>query len=203
MTKYRTKPVVIRDLFDKDTHATILRFINDFVPLLPLQDDLNDVHNPRRFGRRYGHNLPFFVDVHKQLADFASDLFCEKVKPSYAFLSMYEPGGGCPLHVDRPQCRYTIDYLIQQEQTEPWPICISDTISDSDRDGILIGHPETDEDVTTIKNSQNWHECLLEPNDAVCYSGTHAWHYRPTLTVGKVDLAFFHFVPVAFDGDLS
>jgi len=112
---YTDRPVIARSLFDKETHNTIVRYVNEFVPLFPLAADRKDPDNPNKFGRRYAHNLPFLVNIHHQLANYASDLFGEKVKPSYVFLSMYDAGGRCPLHIDRPQCRYTIDYLIQQE----------------------------------------------------------------------------------------
>jgi hypothetical protein len=64
------------------------------------------------------------------------------------------------------------------------------------------GHPEGDAIQARI-DQENWHTVLLNPNDAVCYSGTHSWHYRSERLKGKADLVFFHFVPVAFDGPLS
>lgn len=203
MKTYTDRPLVMRELFDKETHGTIVRYVNEFVPLFPLSADRKDTDNPNKFGRRYAHNLPFLVDIHHQLADYASDIFGEKVKPSYVFLSMYDKGGRCPLHIDRPQCRYTIDYLIQQETSESWPISIGRQMSDKERDSIEIGHPQTSEEIQAVIDSQDWTTCLLNPNDAVCYSGTNAWHYRPTASLGTADLAFFHFVPEKFDGPLD
>lgn len=203
MKTYSDRPLVVRDLFDSDAYSTIKRFINEFVPLIPLATDRKDPDSTSKFGRRYAHNLPFLVGVHQQLADYASDLFGEKVKPSYVFLSMYDKGGKCPLHIDRPQCRYTIDYLIQQESSDPWPINIARQMTDKERDTTEIKHPQTDEEIKAVINSQEWTECLLEPNDAVCYSGTNAWHYRPVPSTGTADLAFFHFVPERFNGPLD
>jgi len=157
------------------------------------------------FVRTYAHNVPFFVHIHQQLQSLASEIFNEPVKPSYCFLSMYKENGICPLHIDRPQCRYTIDYLIRQDQQEPWPIHISDPMSDEERTAIDdsgSGHPIGDEIDERIAK-ENWHTVLLKPNDAVCYSGTHSWHYRSERLKGNADLIFFHFVPVAFDGPLA
>ena len=203
MTTYTDRPLVMRELFDKETHATIVRYLNEFVPLFPLAADRKDPDDTSKFGRRYAHNLPFLVDIHHQLKDYASDLFGEKVKPSYVFLSMYDKGGRCPLHIDRPQCRYTIDYLIQQEASEPWPISIGRQMTDKQRNAIEIQHPSTDEEIQAVINGQEWTDCLLYPNDATCYSGTNAWHYRPTASLGTADLAFFHFVPEGFRGSLN
>lgn len=203
MKTYINRPVVVQELFDRETHDTIVRYINEFVPLFPLAADRKDPDNANKFGRRYAHNLPFLVGIHHQLKEYASDLFGEKVKPSYVFLSMYDKGGRCPLHIDRPQCRYTIDYLIQQESSDPWPIRVGRQMTDKQCDAIEIKRPSTPEQTQAVIDSQDWTECLLSPNDAVCYSGTNAWHYRPTASPGTADLAFFHFVPEKFNGPLD
>lgn len=196
-------PKIVRELFSADTHQAICSFLDERVPLLSLGAPLYT--DSDQFVRRYANNVPLFVGIHKQLAEFASDLFGEKVKPSYSFLSMYEDNGTCPLHIDRPQCRYTIDYLIRQTQPEPWPICIGDHMTDEQRqalDDAGEGHP-TGDDIQTRINAETWHTVLLNPNDAVCYSGTHSWHYRPERLSGTADLIFFHFVPDGFDGPLN
>lgn len=201
--KYETKPLVVSDLFDADTYKTILRFMDEWVPKMGWSSDRREPDGLTKFGRRYGHNVPFFVAIHHQLAEYASELFGEKVKPSYVFLSMYDKGGNCPLHIDRPQCRYTIDYLIRQEQVEPWPICVGPQMSDTERDKIEQSHPTTNEEQQTIIDTVEWTTVNLKPNEAVCYSGTNAWHYRPEASKGTADLVFFHFVPKGFRGTLD
>jgi len=192
-------PIVVENFFSEATHDGIKKFVNEIVPLLPTEVDEKD------FIREYIHNVPFFVDIHHQLTDFASECFGEQVKPSYCFLSMYKEGGMCPLHIDRPQCRYTIDYLIQTTQSEQWPIKISDILSQEQLDSILekkLSHPETDEIINMIINHNTWSTINLTENQAVLYSGTHSWHYRPETLVKTSDLVFFHFVPKDFDGPL-
>lgn len=203
MVIYKTKPVVVRDLFDNETVATINRFMDNWLPTMPLSSDKHLPDSKTKFNRRYANDIPFFVNIHHQLTGYASDLFGEKVKPSYSFLSLYEKEGRCPLHIDRPQCRYTIDYLVRQEQTNPWPICIGPQMTDKDLETIEVKHPENDDEFHNVVSSVDWTTAMLNPNDAVCYSGTHAWHYRPEPSSGKIDLVFFHFVPEAFRGPLK
>lgn len=203
MPTYKTKPLVVNDLFDKGTYETIIKFMDNWVPTIHLESDRTAPDSPSKFGRRYGHNVGFFVNIHNQLTDYASELFGERVKPSYSFLSMYDIGGQCPLHIDRPQCRYTIDYLIRQDQKNPWPICIGPQMSDKERDTVTNPHPSTDEERLAVIQTTDWSTCNLKPNDAVCYSGTNSWHYRPTKSEGSVDLVFFHFVPEGFSGSLD
>lgn len=63
--------------------------------------------------------------IHEALVDVATSVFGEAVKPSYSFLSLYGDQGICPLHVDRPQCKWTLDYCV--EQTYPWPIYVEES----------------------------------------------------------------------------
>ena len=193
-------PLIIKGLFDETTYKTIIKFLDERVPYMSVGLDTGD------FVREYAHNVPFFVNIHKQLTEFASEKIGVKVKPSYCFLSMYKDNGICPLHIDRPQCRYTIDYLIRQDQKEPWPIHIGDHMTDDQRKLIDIsntGSPKEPEDVAARLDVENWHTVKLEPNEAVMYSGTHSWHYRSQRLKGTADLVFFHFVPEDFDGPLD
>ena len=190
---------IAHQLFDDDTYQEIVRYMDERIPYYSVGLDTE------QFVRRYRHNDPFFVAIHQQLAKFASDLFAQKLKPSYVFLSMYENDGICPLHIDRPQCYRTIDYLIRQDDPDPWPIHIGglhtdDEIAQINESG--EGHPKgsaIDERIW----AETWETALITPNDAVCYSGTHQWHYRSQRLKGRADLAFFHFVPEDFDGPLD
>jgi len=193
-------PTVAKQLFDPIAHEAIKAFLCDRVPMISVADD------PDTFVRTYAHNVPFFVNIHRQLTEFACEQFGEPLKPSYSFLSMYRDGGKCPLHIDRPQCYRTIDYLIQQDTAEDWPIRIGAQMTHEQRaeiDESGAGDPESEEDIASRIATETWTEVLLEPNDAVLYSGTHSWHYRPKILTGTADLVFFHFVPADFQGPLN
>lgn len=136
-----------------------------------------------RFNRWFWHNLPVAVALHNSpsFVALASEVFGESVKPSYAFLSMYGPEGVCPLHSDRPQCKYTIDLAVRQD--EKWPIYI------------------------LAPNEAEPRSFLLDEGQAVAYSGTDHPHHRVPMNKDSkatyADLLFFHFVPAGFIGKLS
>lgn len=176
------------------------------------------------FVRTSVHNFKPLVRLHHQLGDIASELYGQPLKPSYVFMSNYLPGGTCPVHSDRPQCEFTIDVLVASESAKPWPLVIADEWSVGQweafdpsevpevRDFRAVSEPSSpcgscsldDNDPSPLDVFDiRWNEILLEPNDAACYSGHRAWHYRPTVTRSRQDLVFFHFVPEAFDGSLS
>jgi len=156
------------------------------------------------FVRYEHHTLPPLVDLHRQLAQPASELFGMSLKPSYVFLSNYLTGGRCPLHVDRAPCFRTIDLLVAQDDDSGWPIRIAEPWTDDqweryDGDSFLgLVEPESEPEFAAV-----WHDIVFQPNAAVCYSGTQSWHYRPTEAAARTDLIFFHFVPEDFNGPLD
>lgn len=195
-----TQTAIAIELFSKKTHEGIVSYLNEYAQYLPLTVDDRD------FVRHYINDVPFFTLLHHDLTDFASEMFGEKLKPSYSFLSMYQDGGTCPLHIDRPQCYRTIDYLIQQDEEEPWPLRIGKPMSEEERQTIFDcnkANPETKKEIASIVDSTEWDEILLKPNDAALYSGTHSWHYRPSKLNGSASLVFWHFVKEDFDGPLN
>jgi hypothetical protein len=192
------KPLLYADLFANDIHEEIKNFVSKYKTYMPEKYD-------SVFNRLFSNDVSFFQHIHSQLSPVASEIFGAHVKPSYSFLSMYQNGGKCPLHIDRRQCRYTIDYLIQQTNPKPWKIRISDQLSDLEVESFSAPEFSNLMDESTrssIIQSNQWHTFELQPNEAVCYSGTHSWHYRPDELEGEADLVFFHFVDDSFEGSL-
>jgi hypothetical protein len=194
------KPFVVKDLFSKNTFNQIRDLVVDYGRNIHGQFD-------PEFNRTSVHNFSPLVDVHFHLTEFASEIFKASLKPSYVFMSNYLDGGICPVHRDRPQCFRTIDLMVEQESDIPWEIRISDPLSDDqwenykgleffNSDPLNPDRVENEFDIT-------WNSFYLNPNQAVCYSGTHSWHYRPKPSSGRSDLIFFHFVEEGYSGDLD
>lgn len=76
------------------------------------------------FGRFWIHEHWFFSDLHKtKILEIAKKVFGEDIKPSYSGMSIYcDDWSICPPHFDRPQCKYSIDLCLKQN--EPWSIYI-------------------------------------------------------------------------------
>lgn len=163
------KVKVIKNFFSKDMMDLLKLQVDQFKTgdFAYIQEDRE------KFFRKAAHNPDLFRALHILMEKRANELFPEKVKPSYCFVSMYDDARSiCPLHTDRPQCKYTIDLCINQNFV--WPIYISDT------------------------------RYSLEIGDAVIYSGTDHPHYRDQIGENNFcDLAFFHFVPENFQGEVN
>ena len=183
---FRTKR--IPRLFDDATMATIRQTIATF-QLRELELD-----EFKRLGRFVVHDHPFFTDLQKRTIDLVSEAAGEPVEASYNFVSLYKKIGVCPVHMDAPEAKWTLDLCI--EQSAPWPIHISEVVPWPE--GLTL---KEDDWQSAIKESPDYEFASynLEPGEALIFSGSSQWHYRDPMPLdGKehfCNLVFFHFVP--------
>jgi hypothetical protein len=119
------EPILIDKLLSDDLFLALknhVDLIKKYFAGKPYSDAMVDVED--RFNRHMLHNLPMLVEIHRSawFIEIAESIFGERLKPSFAFLSMYEKGGICPPHKDRPQCRMGINLCISQK--EAWPFYV-------------------------------------------------------------------------------
>jgi hypothetical protein len=140
------------------------------------------------------HNHPYFTELQRSTTALVSELAGEPVEPIYNFLSLYSKFGVCPVHLDAPEAKWTLDICI--EQTEPWPIHFSQ----------IVPWPEElpyqgDDWQEQIKRAPElkFQSYTLHPGQALLFSGSSQWHYRDRLSTNGAQhsckLLFFHFVP--------
>lgn len=116
------QPIVLKKFFSDD----LLDLIRLQIAILksPEGKYLGVEEDREQFFRKGCHNPDLFRALHYLMVDRAQSIFPEKVKSSYVYVSMYEDERSiCPLHTDRPQCKYTVDLCI--DQAEVWPIYIN------------------------------------------------------------------------------
>src|SRR5258705_7366947 len=77
--------------------------------------------------QRYGlHSEMMATFLHLQLRDLVGQIAGEPVKPSFVYLGSYREGAMLPRHMDRPQCEFSISFLVDYSP-EPdgpcgWPL---------------------------------------------------------------------------------
>lgn len=151
-------------------------------------------HEIMSFGRLVVHDMDFFTKLSQRLAPKIGALVGEEVEPCYNFLSLYSNIGVCPMHMDTPQAKWTVDICI--DQSFEWPIYFSpvmewptpnDNFSDGWEERLL-------NDVKVPFESQT-----LQPGNAIVFAGSSQFHYRDRIFRGNKDdfcnLVFLHYVP--------
>lgn len=153
-----------------------------------------EMHEIQNFGRFVVHDHPLFGALQQATIPLVSEAVGEAVEASYNFLSIYKKVGVCPVHMDSPEAKWTLDLCI--DQSEPWPIHVSQVLpwpedfscGEGDWQGAIKQAP-----------GLQFTSYSLEPGKALVFSGSSQWHYRdPQPRVGKeyfCHLLFFHFIP--------
>ena len=175
-------------LFNQQALDLIKKIIND-IPMSSMK-----IHEVETFGRYIMRNHPVFLKMQANLTESVSKWVGEEVEPCYNFLSLYTQFGICEPHLDAPEAKWTLDICI--DQSEPWPIHFSQIIPWPEQ------HLNRGEDwQKAIKNdaSLRFETRVLEPGNAILFSGSSQWHYRDALpktsNLGFCNLLFFHYIP--------
>ncbi len=190
--RLRTRPDFQVKLMSRVFEDTVMDRITQTIRTFQLPQ--LELHETKKFGRFVVHDHPFFTELQLATIALVSEAAGEEVEPAYNFVSLYKKLGVCPVHMDSPESKWTLDLCI--DQSDPWPIHLSQIVpwpEDSSYEG--DGWQEA------IKHSPKniFTSHTLEPGKAVLFSGSSQWHYRDPLPLdGKVHfchLVFFHFVP--------
>ena len=198
MQVFRTRPDfrvrTFERVFDDDTLEKIRRVVRT------LQPKDFEFHEAQQFKRFVVHDHPYFTALQQQLIPLVSEAAGEPVEPNYNFLSLYSAMGVCPVHMDSPEAKWTLDVCLNQ--SEPWPIYFSQIHSWPDVDPEDDPHAWAKGDwEQSIKHSPsaNFDAHSMEPGQAILFSGSSQWHYRNAMPTRSnksfCDLLFFHFIP--------
>jgi hypothetical protein len=164
-----------------------------------LKKDGSTLRSDNFFKRLATNNDPkFSMFQHKFVAPSLVNRFEWPLVSSYNLLSCYLPGQGeCPVHIDRPECFVTVDVCLNQ--LKPWPLYINSS-RNFWSNGIDTHFMKDSEERERIKQTSE--EFIMEPGDALCYSGTNHAHWRNRIENDNFcDLVFFHFVAKSVVGD--
>ena len=154
------------------------------------------LHEAATFRRFIVQDHPTLTDLQRSLLPLVSKAVGEQVEIGYNFVSLYGTKGVCPIHMDAPEAKWTLDVCI--DQSAPWPIHFS-RVQPWPESVPELAHETRASRSEEAQASLTFDTYSLEPGQAVLFSGSSQWHYRDTmLNSGSKDfchLVFFHFIP--------
>ncbi|MEZ0309399.1 MAG: hypothetical protein ACAH21_15860 [Ramlibacter sp.] len=181
------KAKVIERAFDEPTMDAIRKVVAGLTP-----EQLKP-YEAREFRRFITHNHPFFDALHQRTIEWVSEAAGEPVEASYNFVSMYGPHGVCPLHLDAPLAKWTLDLCI--DQSVPWPIHFA-PVAHWPMPGVY-GNDWQSQVKREVGDGFTTH--TVSPGQAILFSGSSQWHYRDPMpgegNQRSCDLLFMHFIP--------
>jgi hypothetical protein len=174
-------------IFDDEVTSELRRVAAALAP------DQLELHEARSFRRFVVHDHAYFRQLQERVVDMASEAADEPLESAYNFLSLYGPQGVCPLHLDAPLAKWTLDLCI--DQSGPWPIYFAPVAPWPQPDAYGSGW----EDQVKRDVGRGFSAHTLMPGEAVLFSGSSQWHYRDPMPGSGAarfcDLLFFHFIP--------
>jgi hypothetical protein len=194
MEPLRTRPDFREKVLEPFDQATLDEIRRVTATLRP--GDL-ELHEARRFGRFVIHDHPDFTALQRRAVSMVSAQVGERLEVSYNFLSLYSARGVCAVHLDAPEAKWTLDLCV--DQSAPWPIFMSDVQPWPEaREGTGLDEADWQE---RIKGSPSvrFREHVLQPGQALVFSGSSQWHYRDPMPAASgrsfCTQLFLHFFP--------
>lgn len=188
-TRMDFQPTHCESVFSEETLNLVRQEVVSMKP-----SDL-ELHEARLFGRFVVHDRPRFSDLQRQLEDMVSRAAGEPVESSYNFLSRYTRRGVCRVHLDAPIAKWTLDICVRQ--SVEWPIYFSQVVPWPESEDLLLSSDDWETDIR-CSSMLNFRSYVLQPGQAVLFSGSSQWHYRDPIPGGVneyCDLLFFHYIP--------
>ena len=187
-TRADFEPVRLARPFGDAELAEIRRVVDSLAPARL------ELHEARTFRRFVVHDHEVFNRLQRRAVPLVSEAVGEPVEASYNFLSLYASQGICPIHMDAPNAKWTLDLCV--EQSVAWPIHFSTVQPWPEGPDEKWSDPHWDQEV---KRSQRFTTHELAEGEAIVFSGSSQWHYRDAMPArsprDRATLLFLHFIP--------
>ena len=78
----------------------------------------------RQSNRYKAHNEPMSRFLHYECLPLIERIVGKSMKPTYTYLSAYVKGADLPPHTDRPDCEYTVSFVVDKPEGSNWNIYV-------------------------------------------------------------------------------
>lgn len=78
----------------------------------------------RQSNRYKAHNEPMSRFLHYECLPLIERIVGKSLKPTYTYLSAYVKGADLPQHTDRPDCEYTVSFVVDKPEGSNWNIYV-------------------------------------------------------------------------------
>ena len=140
----------------------------------------------KQSNRYKGHNEPMSRFLQYEILPLIEHVVGSKLEPTYTYLSCYVKGSDLPAHTDRPECQYTVSFMIDKPDGLEWPIYV-----DKRKEPIKFKGRYRD-----YINSDNIEHCIPVDCNAggiMMFNGTDHIHFREHLTEEYCNIALLHY----------
>ena len=135
----------------------------------------------RQANRYKQNNEPFSRFLHYEILPLIERITGEKLRPTYTYLSSYVNDADLPAHTDRPDCEFTVSFLVNKDHD--WPIYAHKVKQPVKNKGRY--------DITPPKSECFSLDC--ENNGFIIFCGTDHIHFRENYEGTFYDILLLHY----------
>lgn len=174
-------PVSVNNVFTEEAGKLIIDYFH------------NSITNKKfEFGDRQSQRWKAYDDFMSRIMQFEVLPLIERIakkrlKPTYTYLSCYDKGADLPAHTDRPECEFTISFMIDKPVGAYWPIYV-------DKDKQPIKFKGRYRNYVNDDHKDNCIKVDCEPNGLMMFSGTDHIHFREPLPYDYYYISLLHFM---------
>jgi prolyl 4-hydroxylase len=121
--------------------------------------------------------------LHYELLPLFEVILKKKLKPTYTYLSAYIKDADLPPHTDRPECEYTVSFIVDKPDNAVWPIYIHKTKQEKKYVGGYKFTPPKEDCI----------EFDCDAGGLMMFCGTDHIHYREKLPVDYYNVLLLHY----------
>ena len=140
----------------------------------------------RQSNRYKAHNEPMSRFLHYECLPLIERIVGKSMKPTYTYLSSYVKGADLPPHTDRPDCEYTVSFVVDKPEGSNWNIYVHKPQQEVKHKGRYDEKPPLEE---------------CEPVDCdagglMLFQGTDHIHFREELETDYYNILLLHYCSV-------
>lgn len=140
----------------------------------------------RQSNRYKAHNEPMSRFLHYECLPLIERIIGKSMKPTYTYLSSYVKGANLPPHTDRPDCEYTVSFVVDKPEGSNWNIYVHKPQQEVKHKGRYDEKPPLE-------------ECEAVDCDAgglMLFQGTDHIHFREELEADYYNVLLLHYCSV-------
>ena len=140
----------------------------------------------RQSNRYKANNEPMSRFLHYEFLPLIEKIVGKSMKPTYTYLSAYVKGADLPPHTDRPDCEYTVSFIVDKPVGSNWNIYVHKKQQPVKYKGRYDIKPSLDECVPV--------DC--DVGGIMLFQGTDHIHFREELEHDYYNILLLHYCSV-------
>jgi prolyl 4-hydroxylase len=179
-------PLVIDNVYNDNAYKIIKEYFHSNI------DSGNFALGDRQANRYKSNNESFSRLIQYELLPLIEHIVNKKMQPTYIYVSCYTKNQekddetrktDLPPHTDRPDCEYTISYIIDKPDGSNWPIYVDKTKQPVKNKGRYWFYPPKENCIAVDGKA----------NSLMMFNGTDHIHYREEMPCDFYYIVLLHF----------